>query len=161
MKQLLITLAIGIIAFTGCENIRFGHRVSHDFKDSLLVDFMSYVSHFSDYSFVDWEEISSMNIKQYVADWDESLDDNIHPSWKLESLDAEVWELLQNAKAEVHRRSIPIRSISSRRLCRKLDALERAFDEAFEKMVTQEYYLRCFEDVFDETIPPTIDDLCR
>ena len=135
MKQLLITLTIGIIALTGCEN------------DSLLVDFMSYVSQFSDYSFVDWEDISSMSVKQYVADWDESLDDNIHPSWKQEGLDAEVWNLLQNAKAEVHRRSIPLRSVSSRRVCRK--------------MVTQEYYLRCFEDVFDETIPPNIDDLCR
>jgi hypothetical protein len=102
-----------------------------------------------------------MSVKQYVADWDESLDDNIHPSWKQEGLDAEVWNLLRNAKAEVHRRSIPLRSISSRRVCGKLDALERAFDEAFEQMVTQEYYLRCFEDVFDETIPPNIDDLCR
>jgi hypothetical protein len=96
---------------------------------------MSYVSQFSDYSFVDWEDISSKHIKQYVADWDESLDDMIHHSWKLESLDAEVWDLLQIAKAEVHRRSIPLKSISSRSLCRK--------------MVTQEYYLRCFEDVFE------------
>lgn len=147
MKQLLITLTIGIIALTGCENKKFSHCVSHDFRDSLLVDYMSYVSQFTDYSFVDWEDISSKHIKQYVADWDESLDDRIHHSWKLESLDAEVWDLLQNAKAEVRRRSIPLKSISSRRLCRKL--------------VTQEYYLRCFEDVFDETIPPTIDDLCR
>lgn len=162
MKKLLITLTIGIIAFTGCENIRFGHSINHDyFRDSLLVDYMSYVSQFTDYSFVDWEDISSMSVKQYVADWDELLDDNIHPSWKQEGLDAEVWNLLKNAKAEVHRRSIPLRSISSRRLCRKLDALERAFDEAFEQMVTQEYYLRCFEDVFDEMIPPKVDNLCR
>jgi hypothetical protein len=161
MKQLLITLTIGIIALTGCENKKLSHCNDCDFKDSLLVDFMSYVSQFTDYSFVDWEDISSMSVKQYVADWDESLDDNIHPSWKQEGLDAEVWNLLKNAKAEVHRRSIPLRSISSRRLCRKLDALERAFDEAFEQMVTQEYYLRCFEDVFDEMIPPKVDNLCR
>jgi hypothetical protein len=135
MKQLLITLTIGIIALTGCENKKLSHCNDCDFKDSLLVDFMSYVSQFSDYSFVDWEDISSKHIKQYVADWNESLDDMIHHSWKLESLDAEVWNLLQNAKAEVHRRSIPLKSISSRRLCRK--------------MVTQEYYLRCFEDVFE------------
>ena len=102
-----------------------------------------------------------MRIMQNVADWDESLDGRIHPSWKQESLDAGAWALLQNAKADLHRRSIPVRAVSSRALCRRMDALEKSFDEAFETMVTQEYYLRCFEDVFDETVPPMVEGLYK
>lgn len=75
--------------------------------------------------------------------------------------DAGVWALLQNAKADLHRRSIPVRAVSSRALCRRMDALEKSFDEAFETMVTQEYYLRCFEDVFDEIVSPEVEGLYR
>lgn len=102
-----------------------------------------------------------MRIMQNVADWDESLNGRIHPSWKQESLDAGAWALLQNAKADLHRRSIPVRAVSSRALCRRMDALEKSFDEAFETMVTQEYYLRCFEDVFDEIVSPEVEGLYR
>ena len=110
---------------------------------------------------MDWDGLSKMRIMQNVADWDESLNDWIHPSWKQENLAAGAWAILQNAKAELHRRSIPVRAVSSRALCRRMDALEKSFDKAFELMVTQEYYLRCFEDVFDETIPPKVDGLYR
>ena len=102
-----------------------------------------------------------MRIMQNVADWDESIEERIHPSWKHESLDAGAWAILQNARAELHRRSIPVRAVSSRALCRRMDALEKSLDEAFEKMVTQEYYPRCFEDVFDETVPPKVEGLYR
>jgi hypothetical protein len=42
-----------------------------------------------------------------------------------------------------------------------MDALEKSLDKAFEAMVTQEYYLRCFEDVFDQTVPPKVEGLYR
>ena len=82
-------------------------------------------------------------------------------SWKQESLDAGALAILQNAKADLHRRSIPLRAVSSRALCRRMDALEKSFDKAFEAMVTQEYYLRCFEDVFDQIVPPKVEGLYR
>ena len=103
--------------------------------------------------------LAQMRIMQNTAEWDPSLDKRIHPSWKQESLDAGAWAILQNAKAETHRRSIPLRAVASRGLCRRMDALEKSFDEALELMVTQEYYMRCFEDVFDETVPPKIKAL--
>lgn len=81
------------------------------------------------------------------------------PAGRRESLHSGCWLVLQNAKAELHRKSIPLRAVSSRRFCKEKDALEAAFDKAFEKMVTQEYYMRCFEDVFDETVPPKVDAL--
>ena len=159
MRNLIIVAAMAIL--TACSHPAIVKSSSNPVKDSLIVDYMTYVSQFTDCSFVDWEGLARMRIMQNVADWDESLDDRIHPSWKHESLDAGAWAILQNAKAEIHRRSVPLRALSSRGLCRRMDALERSFDEAFEVMVTQEYYQRCFEDVFDETVPPKIDKLCE
>lgn len=120
---------------------------------------MTYVSQYSDYSCVDWNAFYAMTLRQSTSDWNEAFEEKIHPSWKRESLHSACWLVLQNAKAELHWKSIPLRAVSSRRFCKKMDALEAAFDEAFEKMVTQEYYMRCFEDVFDETVPPKVDAL--
>jgi hypothetical protein len=162
MNRIITIIAVAaILLMSGC---RFqGQRclTSSPVKDSLLVEYMRYASQFSDCSFVDWEGFSKMRIMQNFADWDEALNDRIHPSWKQESLDAGAWIILQNAKADLNRRSIPVRAVSSRALCRRMDALEKSFDEAFEAMVTQEYYLRCFEDVFDEIVSPKVEGLYR
>lgn len=40
-------------------------------------------------------------------------------------------------------------------------ASETANDEAFVTMVSQEYYLRVFQDVFDETVPVRLDKIAR
>ena len=161
MKRLVLLIAAAVIFLQGCTLENHRRAKASPVKDSLLVEYMRYASQFSDCSFVDWEGFSRMRIMQNVADWDESLNGRIHPSWKQESLDAGAWALLQNAKANLHRRSIPVRAVSSRALCRRMDALEKSFDEAFETMVTQEYYLRCFEDVFDETVPPMVEGLYK
>ena len=161
MKRIVLVIAAAMILFHGCTPEIQRRVKTSPVKDSLLVEYMRYASQFSDCSFVDWEELSKMRIMQNVADWDESLNDRIHPSWKQESLDAGAWAILQNAKADLHRRSIPVRAVSSRALCRRMDSLEESFDKAFEAMVTQEYYLRCFEDVFDQTVPPKVEGLYR
>ena len=161
MNRILPVIAVAVLLMSGCRFESQRCIKSSPVKDSLLVEYMRYASQFMDCSFVDWEELSKMRIMQNVADWDESLNDRIHPSWKQESLDAGAWAILQNAKADLHRRSIPVRAVSSRALCRRMDALEKSFDEAFEAMVTQEYYLRCFEDVFDQTVPPKVEGLYR
>lgn len=162
MKRIVLVIAAAaMLLLPGCRFENQKRITSSPVKDSLLVEYMRYASQFSDCSFVDWEGFSRMRIMQNVADWDVSLNGRIHPSWKQESLDAGAWALLQNAKADLHRRSIPVRAVSSRSLCRRMDALEKSFDEAFETMVTQEYYLRCFEDVFDETVPPMVEGLYK
>lgn len=159
MKRAIIACIAMIFSLSSCKYNGYDRNASSNIKDSLLVDYMTYVSQFADCSFVDWKGFSEMRIMQNTADWDPSLDKRIHPSWKQESLDAGAWAILQNAKAETHRRSIPLRAVASRGLCRRMDALEKSFDEAFELMVTQEYYMRCFEDVFDETVPLKIKGL--
>ena len=162
MKRIVLVIAAAaMLLLPGCRFESQRRITSSPVKDSLLVEYMRYASQFSDCSFVDWEGFAKMRIMQNVADWDESLNGRIHPSWKQESLDAGAWVLLQNAKADLHRRSIPVRAVSSRALCRRMDALEKSFDEAFETMVTQEYYLRCFEDVFDEIVSPKVEGLYR
>lgn len=162
MKRIVLVIAAAaMLLLPGCRFENQRRITSSPVKDSLLVEYMRYASQFSDCSFVDWEGFSRMRIMQNVADWDVSLNGRIHPSWKQENLDAGAWALLQNAKAELHRRSIPVRAVSSRALCRRMDVLEKSFDEAFETMVTQEYYLRCFEDVFDETVPPMVEGLYK
>ena len=148
MKRTVIAFVAMVISLSSCKYNGYDRDASSSVKDSLLVDYMTYVSQFSE-----------MRIMQNTAEWNPSLDKRIHPSWKQESLDAGAWAILQNAKAETHRRSIPLRAVASRGLCRRMDALEKSFDEAFELMVTQEYYMRCFEDVFDETVPPKIKAL--
>lgn len=162
MKRIVLVIAAAAMLLMPRCRFESQRRItSSPVKDSLLVEYIRYASQFSDCSFVDWDGFSRMRVMQNVADWDESLDERIHPSWKQENLDAGAWALLQNAKAELHRRSIPVRALSSRALCRRMDALERSLDEAFETMVTQEYYLRCFEDVFDETVPPKVEGLYK
>ena len=162
MKRIVLVIAAAaMLLMPGCRFESQRRITSSPVKDSLLVEYMRYASQFTDCSFVDWEGLSRIRIMQNVADWDESLYERIHQSWKHESLDAGAWAILQNARAELHRRSIPVRTVSSRALCRRMDALEKSLDEAFEKMVTREYYPRCFEDVFDETVPPKVERLYR
>ena len=162
MKRIILVIAAAaMLLLPGCRFESQRRITSSPVKDSLLVEYMRYASQFSDCSFVDWEGFSRMRIMQNVADWDESLNGRIHPSWKQESLEAGAWALLQNAKAELHRRSIPVRALSSLALRKRMDELEKSFDKAFETMVTQEYYLRCFEDVFDEIVPPEVEGLYR
>jgi hypothetical protein len=52
-----------------------------------------------------------------------------------------------------------LRAVSNSRVRRDLDRLEEGFDKAFIDMVSQDYYMRVFDDVFDETVPARIDSL--
>ena len=152
-KFFLISL---ISLLTSCQVMSTKTQVANT-KDSVLVDYMAFISQFTDYSFVDWESVHRLSTQQNHADWDKSI--YIHSSWEECGASAYYWELLQNIRLDVHRRSIPLRAVSSRKMKRRLDALERGFDEVFIELVGQEYYLRCFQDVFDEVIPPLIDAL--
>lgn len=80
MRNLIIVAAMAIL--TACSHSAILKPSSNPVKDSLIVDYMTYVSQLTDCSFVDWEGLARMRIMQNVADWDESLDDRMHPSWK-------------------------------------------------------------------------------
>lgn len=145
--SITLTLAAAALILSGC--------CCH--SDFLKADYMGHVSQFYDCSFVDWDSFTDVN--QYSSDWGQEVDALMHESWKGHNAASVYWDRLQNAKAYVHRHSLPLRSVSNRRIGRELDKLEDGFDQAFINMVSQDYYMRVFEDVFDETVPPRIDSL--
>lgn len=53
----------------------------------------------------------------------------------------------------------PFKAIASKGLVEELDAIEQAFDDAFVEMISQEYYMRIFQDVFDEIFSAKVDHL--
>ena len=67
-----------IFSLSSCKYNGYDRNASSNIKDSLLVDYMTYVSQFADCSFVDWKGFSEMRIMQNTADWDPSLDKRIH-----------------------------------------------------------------------------------
>ena len=67
-------------------------------------------------------------------------------------------------KAYVHLKGMALRAVAPEETVEALDRFEAAFDTLFHRCVSQEYYLRLFQDCFNETIPDALDSLvasCR
>ena len=80
MKRIVLVIAAtAVLLLPGCRFESQRRITSSPVKDSLLVEYMRYASQFSDCSFVDWDGFSRMRVMQYVADWDESLDETVPP----------------------------------------------------------------------------------
>jgi hypothetical protein len=122
---------------------------------------MTVASQFYDCSLVDWDSFTNLSINQYTSDWGEEINSRIHSSWRGHDAASIYWNRLQSAKIYLHSLSLSLRSICNQRTAKELDAFERSFDEAFVTMVSQEYYLRVFQDVFDETVPVRLDKIAR
>ena len=128
-------------------------------RDSLVVEYMSYAGLFYDSSFLDWDAFVNLDLNQNKSDWGVDVERKIHPSWRGHEAASLYWDRLQSAKICLHCKSLPLRAVSDERMLGELDYMEEAFDEAFVEMVSQEYYLRVFQDVFDEIFAPRIDRL--
>lgn len=120
---------------------------------------MSYVAVFYDDAFIDWDAFTALDINQNKSDWTKEVDDLIHPSWREHNLASLYWDRLQSAKVCLHCKSLPLRSVCDERTRKQLDAIEKAFDEVFIEMASQEYYLRVFQDVFDDVFSQRIDEM--
>ena len=161
MKHLVIvTLTSCFFLLGACCNDTPSNR-SLTLTDSLAVEYMTAASQFYDCSLVDWDSFSNLSINQYTSDWGEEINSSMHSSWQGHDAASIYWNRLQSAKIYIHSRSLPLRSVCNQRTAKKLDAFERSFDEAFIAMVSQEYYLRVFQDVFDETVPTRLDKIAR
>ena len=132
---------------------------SDELGDSLVVDYMTYAAVFYDSAFVDWDPFTSLGINQYAADWGPEIDKVVDTTWRECDAAALYWDRLQSAKVNLHCKSLPLRAIASKGIVKELDAMEQAFDDAFTEMVSQEYYLRVFQDVFDEIFSARVDHL--
>ena len=72
---------------------------------------------------------------------------------------AKYWHLLQNARTDFHQKSLPLRAKASKNAINSLNRTEAMFDTVFVRCVSQEYYMRLFPEMYNETMKPAIDEL--
>ena len=159
MKRITLLLLFIVTFLAGSCCNHPSQTQANELRDSLIVDYMTYVAVFYDSAFVDWDSFTSLGINQYAADWSQEIDKVMDPTWRECNAAALYWDRLQSAKTYLHRKSLTLRAIASKGIVKELDTIEQAFDEAFIEMVSQEYYLRVFQDVFDEIFSARVDHL--
>ena len=121
-------------------------------------EFVEEISCYSDYSTVDWSELSEKYYRPNTADWDSTTNEQIIKDFPSE-VAAEFWHLLQNARTDFHQKSLPLRAEATENVINTLDKTEAMFDTVFVRCVSQEYYMRLFPEMYNETMKPAIDEL--
>lgn len=144
MKK-LICIAIAILALAGC---------SADVKTEFIKSVFSY----SDYSTVDWGELSDKYYRPNTADWPAEVDSLIVEEFPME-IACGYWHILRNARTDFHQKSLPLRAKASKTEIDTLNKTEAMFDTVFVRCVSQEYYIRLFPEIYNETMKPALDEL--
>ena len=139
LKTLLLTLLVG------CSD---NHRTA----------FVKDIDCYSDFSTVDWEGLRDKYYRPNTADWPAEVDSMIYEDFPME-IACEYWHLLQNARTDFHQKSLPLRAKASKNIVVALDNTEAMFDMVFVRCVSQEYYMRLFPEMYNETMKPALDDL--
>ena len=121
-------------------------------------EFVEEICCYSDYSTVDWYELSEKYYRPNTADWDSTTNKQIIKDFPSE-VAAEFWHLLQNARTDFHQKSLPLRAGATENVINTLDKTEAMFDTVFVRCVSQEYYMRLFPEMYNETMKPAIDEL--
>ena len=160
MKRIsLILVLLASMLAAGC--CRSSQQVNNELRDELIVEYMRMLSDFYDCSLVSWDYFTELELHQNKSDWGPQVTKVMDDSGKDFEGTSMYWEMLQNAKVYLHCESLPLRALTSPKVAKELDNLEAAFDKVFVEMVSQEYYMRVFQDVYDETIQPQIDRLTK
>ena len=157
ISLLFILLGSFLAGGCGCSS----GQADSEVRDNLIVGYMQFVSGFYDYSLVEWDLFAEPDMLQNKSDWGDEVSKAMDPSWTESEMASVYWERLQSAKVYLHCRSLPLRALATPKMIKEMDALEEALDDVFLEMVSQEYYMRVFPDVFDEIIPPKIDRLAK
>lgn len=144
MKKLMC-IAISILTLVGC------------YAD-IKTEFIKSVSSYSDYSTVDWGELGDKYYRPNAADWPAEVDSLIIEEFPME-IAAEYWHILQNARTDFHKKSLPLRAEASKGVIATLDNTEAMFDTVFVRCVSQEYYMRLLPEMYNEVMKPAIDEL--
>ena len=121
-------------------------------------EFIRSVAGYSDYSTVDWNDLGDKFYRPETADWPAEVDSLIIEGFPME-IACGYWHLLQNARTDFHQKSLPLRVEASENVINCLDQTEAMFDTVFVRCVSQEYYMRLFPEMYNETIKPAIDEL--
>ena len=141
LKTLLLTLLVG------CSD---NHRTA------LVKDIDCY----SDFSTVDWDGLRDKYYRPNTADWPAEVDSMIYEDFPME-IACEYWHLLQNARTDFHQKSLSLRAKASKNTVAALDNTEAMFDTVFVRCVSQEYYMRLFPEMYNETMKPALDELVK
>ena len=144
MKKMMY-VAIAILVLTGC------------YAD-VKTEFIKSVSNYSDYSTVVWKDLGDIYYRPNRADWPAEVDSIIIKGFPME-IACEYWCLLQNARTDFHQKSLSLRAKASKNIVVALDNTEAMFDTVFVRCVSQEYYMRLFPEMYNETMKPALDEL--
>ena len=127
-------------------------------KQDTTTEFVKEISCYSDYSTVAWSDLSERYYRPNMGDWDREMNKQIIKDFPIE-ISAEIRHLLQNARTDFHQKSLPLRAEASENIIKALDRTEAMFDTVFVRCVSQEYYMRLFPEMYNETMKPAIDEL--
>ena len=121
-------------------------------------EFVEDICCYSDYSSVAWSDLSERYYRPNAGDWDPEMNKQIIKDFPI-GISVEIWHLLQNARTDFHQKSLPLRAEASENIIKALDRTEAMFDTVFVRCVSQEYYMRLFPEMYNETMKPVIDEL--
>lgn len=143
--RFFLSILIVITIFTGC-------------KRNATTVFVKEICCYSDFSTVDWSDLSEKYYRSNVADWNSVTNERIIKDFPSE-IAIEYWHLLQNARTDFHQKSLSLRIGTSQNVINALDRAEAMFDTVFVRCVSQEYYMRLFPEMYNETMKPAINEL--
>ena len=138
-------LLLAVIFFTSC-------------RQEITTEFVKDISCYYDFSTVDWSELSDKYYRPNTADWNLVTNERIINDFPSE-ISCKFWHLLQNARTDFHQKSLPLRAKASKDVINSLNRTEAMFDTVFVRCVSQEYYMRLFPEMYNETMKPAIDEL--
>lgn len=127
-----------------------GNDTKKEFVDNIIC--------YSDFSTVNWDDLSEKYYRPNTGDWNATMEEMIIEDFPME-MACDFWHLLQNARTDFHQKSLSLRAETSERIREAIDKAEASFDTVFVRCVSQEYYLRLFPEMYNETIKPAIDEL--
>ena len=140
--------------------ILFASMLITSCKQDTTTEFIKEIRCYSDYSTVAWSDLSEKYYRPNAGDWDSKINKRIIKDFPIE-ISAEIWHLLQNARTDFHQKSLPLRAKASKNIVVALDNTEAMFDTVFVRCVSQEYYMRLFPEMYNETMKPAIDELVK
>lgn len=127
-------------------------------KQDTATEFVKEIRCYSDYSTVDWCDLSEKYYRSNAGDWDSEMNKLIIEDFPV-GVSAGIWHLLQNARTDFHQKSLPLRAKASKNIVVALNNTEAMFDTVFVRCVSQEYYMRLFPEMYNETMKPALDEL--
>lgn len=127
-------------------------------KQEVTTEFVKEISCYSDFSTVAWSDLSKKYYRPNAGDWGPEMNKRIIKDFQRE-VSIKIWHLLQNARTDFHQKSLLLRAKASNNAINSLNRTEAMFDTVFVRCVSQEYYMRLFPEMYNETMKPAIDEL--